>query len=122
MRSCPRVNASRRGVTTMSQLAWAGLLATVCALLAWGEWLMFCVWLVRFTGSSECLKDAAVVARSFRAPRSTGPVGPTATGPLVPGVHNEVLAAAARRRRAGVQTTVRPGGGARTAPGRGTGR
>ena len=106
----------------MSQLVWAGLLATVCALLAWGEWLMFCVWLVRFTGSSECLKDAAVVARSFRAPRSAGCVGPTATGSLVPGVPNEVLATTSRRRRAGDQATVRPGGGAGAAPGRGAGR
>jgi len=106
----------------MTQLAWAGLLATVCALLAWGEWLMFCVWLVRFTGSSESLKDAAIVARSFRAPRSSGGVGPPVTGAWDPTVHNEVLAAASRRRRAGVQTTVRPGGGARAAPGRGAGR
>ncbi|HEX8971362.1 hypothetical protein [Oryzihumus sp.] len=103
----------------MTQLAWAGLLATVCALLAWGEWLAFCVWLVRFTGSSESLKDAAVVARSFRAPRSSGIVEPTATRPVAPGVHHEVRAAAGRRRRPGVRTAVRPGCGARTAPGRG---
>jgi hypothetical protein len=37
-------------------------------------------------------------------------------------VPNEVLAATSRRRPAGGQATVRPGGGARAAPGRGAGR
>lgn len=81
----------------MSGLAWAGIVATVCALVAWGQWLWFCAWLVRFTGSSASLKDAAVVARSFRAPRSTGggsggnDLGPARSAELT--VRNEVLAA-----------------------------
>ena len=77
----------------MTQLAWAGLLATVCALLAWGEWLVFCAWLVRFTGSSESLTDAAVVARAFRAPRSSGAEDRPVTRPAEVGIRTEVLAA-----------------------------
>lgn len=87
----------------MSELALAGLVATVCALVAWSQWLWFCAWLVRFTGSSESLKDAAIVARSFRAPRSSGDNSPAAAKPAEVGLRNEVLAALPAVRATGTE-------------------
>jgi hypothetical protein len=37
-------------------------------LLAWVCYLLFCLFLVKYTKTSSSLKDAAVAARAFRAP------------------------------------------------------
>jgi hypothetical protein len=43
--------------------------------VAWFAWLAFCAWLVRHTGNTRSLRDAAVIARAFpvRVSRRIGP-------------------------------------------------
>ena len=44
---------------------YLAIVLSTAAVLCWISYLIFCGWLVKHTGRSESLRDAAVAARAF---------------------------------------------------------